>query len=148
MLRLVGTGIDGQSRSFDVMEISRPDGLGDLANLGLTLAEAKQLLADAVNVSMRTIVHKRLDAERKGFEVISDSISELTENLDRLISHQRAHDSPHLQLVHYFVRSGRESPGRCLLLVTGHDTTARKPVELRRRVRTGGDCRTHHSTAL
>src|SRR5277367_1282243 len=44
MLRLVGTGIDGQSRSFDVMEISRPDGLGDLANLGLTLSEAKQLL--------------------------------------------------------------------------------------------------------
>jgi hypothetical protein len=27
------------------MEISRPDGLGDFANLGLTLAEAKQLLA-------------------------------------------------------------------------------------------------------
>ena len=44
MLRLVGTGIDDQSRSFDVMEISLPDGLGDLANLGLTLAEAKQLL--------------------------------------------------------------------------------------------------------
>lgn len=44
-LRLVGTGIDGQSQSFDVMEISRPDGLGDIANLGLTLAEAKQLLA-------------------------------------------------------------------------------------------------------
>jgi hypothetical protein len=45
MLRLVGTGIDGQSRSFDVMEISRPDGLGDLADLGLTLSEAKQLVA-------------------------------------------------------------------------------------------------------
>ena len=44
MLRLVGTGIDGQSRSFDVMEISGPDGFGDLADLGLTLAEAKQLL--------------------------------------------------------------------------------------------------------
>jgi hypothetical protein len=29
----------------DVMEISKPDGLGDIANLGLTLAEAKQLLA-------------------------------------------------------------------------------------------------------
>ena len=43
-LRLVGMGIDGQSRSFDVMAISRPDGLGDIANLGLTLAEAKQLL--------------------------------------------------------------------------------------------------------
>ena len=33
-LRLVGMGIDGQSRSFDVMAISRPDGLGDIANLG------------------------------------------------------------------------------------------------------------------
>ena len=28
------------------MEISRPDGLGDIANLGLTLSEAKQLLAN------------------------------------------------------------------------------------------------------
>ncbi len=45
MLRLVGTGNDGQSRSFDVMPISRPDGLGDIANLGLTLAEAKLVLA-------------------------------------------------------------------------------------------------------
>ena len=44
-LRLVETGIDGQSRSFDVMPISRPDGLGEIANLGLTLAEAKLLLA-------------------------------------------------------------------------------------------------------
>jgi hypothetical protein len=45
VLRLVGTGVDGQSRSFDVMEISRPDGVGDIANLGLTLAEGKLLLA-------------------------------------------------------------------------------------------------------
>ncbi len=44
-LRLVGTGIDGQSRSYEVMAISRPDGLADIANLGLTLAEAKLLLA-------------------------------------------------------------------------------------------------------
>ena len=43
-LRLVGTEIDGQSRSCEVMAISRPDGLGDIAALGLTLAEAKQLL--------------------------------------------------------------------------------------------------------
>jgi len=42
-LRLVGTEIDGQSRSCEVMAISRPDGLGDIAALGLTLAEAKQL---------------------------------------------------------------------------------------------------------
>ena len=43
-LRLVGTEIDGQSRSWEVMAISRPDGLGDIAALGLTLAEAKLLL--------------------------------------------------------------------------------------------------------
>jgi hypothetical protein len=44
-LCLIGTGIDGQSRSSEVMTISRPDGLGDIAGLGLTLAEAKLLLA-------------------------------------------------------------------------------------------------------
>src|SRR3954449_4770991 len=43
-LCLVGMGMDGQSRSFEVMAISRPDDLGDIAKLGLTLAEAKQLL--------------------------------------------------------------------------------------------------------
>jgi hypothetical protein len=32
-------------RSFDLMPISRPDGLGEIANLGLTLAEVKLLLA-------------------------------------------------------------------------------------------------------
>jgi hypothetical protein len=46
VLRLVETGMDGQSRSSDVMAITRPDGLGDIAHLGLTLVEAKQLLAD------------------------------------------------------------------------------------------------------
>jgi hypothetical protein len=49
-LRLVGTGIDGQSRSCDVMSITRPDELGDIANLGLTLAESKQLLANVQRV--------------------------------------------------------------------------------------------------
>ena len=43
-LRLVGMGIDGQSRSFEGMTISRPDGLVDIANLGITVCEAKQLL--------------------------------------------------------------------------------------------------------
>jgi hypothetical protein len=36
-LHLVGMGIDRQSRSFEVMAISRPDSLGDIASLGLTL---------------------------------------------------------------------------------------------------------------
>jgi hypothetical protein len=45
-LRLVGTESDGLFQSFDVMPISRPDGLGKIANLGLTLAEATRLLAE------------------------------------------------------------------------------------------------------
>lgn len=45
VLRLVQTGADGQPRSADIMEIRRPGDLSDIANLGLTLAEAKQLLA-------------------------------------------------------------------------------------------------------
>src|SRR5438067_13516539 len=44
MLRLVETGTDGRTRSVDVLEISRPNDLGDITNLGLTLPEAKQLL--------------------------------------------------------------------------------------------------------
>jgi hypothetical protein len=43
ILRLSAAG--GEGHSVDIMEISRPDDLGDIANLGLTLTEAKQLLA-------------------------------------------------------------------------------------------------------
>ena len=45
VLRLVETGTDSRAQSVDVMEISRPNDLGIIANLGLTLPEAKQLLA-------------------------------------------------------------------------------------------------------
>jgi hypothetical protein len=45
MLRLVKTGAEGDGQSMDVMEINKPDDLGDIANLGLSLAEAKRLLA-------------------------------------------------------------------------------------------------------
>jgi hypothetical protein len=44
-LRLVETGVDGSSRSVDVMAIDRPGDLGDIAALGLTLAQGKQLMA-------------------------------------------------------------------------------------------------------
>ena len=45
VLRLVETGIDRPSRVIDVLDI-RPHGdLGDIADLGLTLSEAKQILA-------------------------------------------------------------------------------------------------------
>jgi hypothetical protein len=43
ILRLAAAGDEGPG--VDIMEISKPDDLGDIANLGLTLAEAKQLLA-------------------------------------------------------------------------------------------------------
>jgi hypothetical protein len=45
ILRLVETGAEGEEPGTDLMEISRRDGLGDIADLGLTLAEAKLLLA-------------------------------------------------------------------------------------------------------
>src|SRR5689334_20385638 len=45
VLRLVESGMDGSSRSVDVLEIDCPGDLGDLADLGLTHAAGKQLLA-------------------------------------------------------------------------------------------------------
>src|ERR1700732_5348972 len=45
VLRLAETGPDAAAESIDLIEIHRSSGLADIANLGLTLAEAKQLLA-------------------------------------------------------------------------------------------------------
>jgi hypothetical protein len=45
VLRLVETGIDGSRRSVDVMAIDCLGDLGDIADLGLTLAQGKQLVA-------------------------------------------------------------------------------------------------------
>jgi len=45
MLRLVNIGVEGEGPCADIMEIRKPDDLVDIANLGLTLAEAKLLLA-------------------------------------------------------------------------------------------------------
>ena len=45
ILRLVKTGAEGDGSSTDVMEIDKPDDLRDIAHLGLSLVEAKQLLA-------------------------------------------------------------------------------------------------------
>jgi hypothetical protein len=42
-LKLAAAGDEGPR--VDIMEISKPDDLGNIANLGLTLTEAKQLLA-------------------------------------------------------------------------------------------------------
>ena len=45
IVKLVSIGTAGDERSTEVMRIARPEDLTDLATLGLTLAEGKQLLA-------------------------------------------------------------------------------------------------------
>ena len=45
IVRLVRVGTEGDEHSTDVVQIARPDDLSDLASLGLTLAEAKLVLA-------------------------------------------------------------------------------------------------------
>src|SRR3954470_20356927 len=45
VLRLVEIGAEGEGSCADVVEISRPDGFVDITDLGLTLAEAKLVLA-------------------------------------------------------------------------------------------------------
>jgi len=45
MLRLVKIGVEGEGPCTDVRQVNRPDDLHDIADLGLTLAEAKRLLA-------------------------------------------------------------------------------------------------------
>ena len=45
VLRVIETGMPSGMDGVDVMEISRPGGASNIADLGLTLSEAKQLLA-------------------------------------------------------------------------------------------------------
>jgi hypothetical protein len=46
IVRLVNIGADGEEPFADVMTINRPDDLDDIANLGLTVADGKRLLAN------------------------------------------------------------------------------------------------------
>ena len=57
VLRLIATGDDARCLSTDLVEICRPEGLGDIANLGLTLPEAKQVLASV----QRAVVSGQVD---------------------------------------------------------------------------------------
>jgi hypothetical protein len=67
---LVKIGTEGEGSCTDVMEINRPDDLGDLADLGLTLAEAKRLLAglqqEIVAAQARDHTVRRPDCARCG----------------------------------------------------------------------------------
>src|SRR5919202_1582819 len=64
VVQLVETGTDrSRARGVDVLEISRPSNLGDIANLGLTLPEAKRLLA---RVQQAVAAAPDRDAVRRG----------------------------------------------------------------------------------
>jgi len=68
ILRLVKIGAEGEGPCVDVLKISRPDDLVDIANLGLTLAEAKRLLAgvqrEIVAAQARTHAVRRPECPR------------------------------------------------------------------------------------
>ena len=70
MLRLVKTGVEGEGPCTDIMEIDRPGDLGAIASLGLTLAEAKRLLAgvqrEIVAVQAKEHAVRRPDCSRCG----------------------------------------------------------------------------------
>jgi methyl-accepting chemotaxis protein len=72
---VVASEVKQLSRDSDKAAIDIQDGIGRLQ--------------DAITINMRTTMRKRLEAERTGFDAISNSISELTVNLGRLIGHQR-----------------------------------------------------------
>jgi len=70
MLRLVKIGVEGEGPCTDVMEINRPGDLVDIANLGLTLAEARRLLAgvqrEVVAAQIKEHAVRRPDCSRCG----------------------------------------------------------------------------------
>ena len=70
IVRVVKTGADGGGPHTDVMEITRPDDLSDIADLGLTLVEAKLLLAglqqEIVAAQVRDHAARRPDCPRCG----------------------------------------------------------------------------------
>jgi hypothetical protein len=49
----VQIGAEGEGHCTDVIEIDRPDDLGNIADLGLTLAETKLLLASVQQAIVR-----------------------------------------------------------------------------------------------
>ena len=65
IVRLVQVGADGEAPFVDVMTINRPDDLDDIANLGLTVADGKRVLAglqrEIVAVSWRMHTKRMAD---------------------------------------------------------------------------------------
>jgi hypothetical protein len=61
IVRLVQIGAEGEGQATDIIEIDRPDDLSDIADLDLTLAEAKLLLAGHRQVVGCWIVKSAID---------------------------------------------------------------------------------------
>jgi len=88
-------GTEGQGQATDVREISRPDDLRDIANLGLTLVEAKLLLAgfqrEVVAAQARTdalgkaLAERQAEEGRKLVESQRAEMDQLRADLDRNI---------------------------------------------------------------
>ncbi len=75
VLQLVDTRAGSKAHCIDVLELSRPGDLGDIASLGLTLPEAKQLLARVQQavVAVQARDHAALRPERSSCGTICHS---------------------------------------------------------------------------
>ena len=84
MVRLVKIGAAGEGPCTDIMEIRRPSNLVDIANLGLTLAEAKLLLArvqrEIVAAQARTHAVRRPECPR------CDGVCRVKDYLDHAVA--------------------------------------------------------------
>ena len=80
ILRLAETGPDA-AESIDLIEIHRSSGLADIANLGLTLSEAKELLARVQQAmakfgrQVRVVAHRCVRAIEQYASVLPGSAS-------------------------------------------------------------------------
>ena len=75
VLRLVETGVDGSGRSVDVMAIDCPGDLGDIAALGLTLAQESNRNRGAVQAAAASMVGWISLAGMAGYQAVNRSRS-------------------------------------------------------------------------
>ena len=90
VLRLIATEGDARCLSTDLIEICRPEGLGDIADLGLTLPEAKQLLASVQRAVIAAQADSPGHAEREALRVRQQALNEDRAPAVLRLSHQYA----------------------------------------------------------
>jgi hypothetical protein len=73
ILRLVKIEAEGDWQCTDIMEINKPDDLGDIADLGLTLAEGKLLLAGcSATIWMRSATIRMTICGRGSWMIVAE----------------------------------------------------------------------------